>query len=203
MAPDGRSCARSSRRADATSTTLISPPIEDGAVPACRAAEADKAGFTRGAQFTHIKYDFGAADSAIARLMYPALNHVLFNPVMPYEPLRVEGHARADARHSASSCKARASDQAVGGAPCRPRQGVCPAAGRIGERPWRKQQSDTLVVVRRCSSHRSRQHLDSRLRASPQAEEGQGEGGGASRSTWRRARRSRSSRARTPITCAT
>jgi hypothetical protein len=41
--------------------------------------------FLNGAQFTHIKYDFGAADSAIARLMYPALNHVLFNPVLPYD----------------------------------------------------------------------------------------------------------------------
>jgi hypothetical protein len=58
---------------------------EDGAVPSVEAAEADKAGFASGVQFTHIKYDFGASDSAIARSMYPALNHVLFNPVMPYE----------------------------------------------------------------------------------------------------------------------
>ncbi len=58
---------------------------EDGAVPRVEAADADKAGFANGAQFTHIKYDFGASDSAIARSMYPALNHVLFNPVMPYE----------------------------------------------------------------------------------------------------------------------
>lgn len=58
---------------------------EDGAVPRVDAAEADKAGFINGSQFTHIKYDFGTADSAIARLMYPALNHVLFNPVMPYD----------------------------------------------------------------------------------------------------------------------
>lgn len=57
---------------------------EHGAVPRIEAAEADKAGFLNGAHFTHIKYDFGMADSAIARLMYPALNHVLFNPVMPY-----------------------------------------------------------------------------------------------------------------------
>lgn len=57
---------------------------EDGTVPRVSAEEADKAGFKHGAQFTHIKYDFGAADSAIARLMYPALNHVLFNPILPY-----------------------------------------------------------------------------------------------------------------------
>jgi hypothetical protein len=58
---------------------------EDGAVPRVDAAEADKAGFANGAHFCHIGYDFGASDSAIARSMYQSLNHVLFNPVMPYE----------------------------------------------------------------------------------------------------------------------
>jgi hypothetical protein len=58
---------------------------EDGAVPWIDAAEADKVGFANGAHFCHIGYDFGASDSAIARSMYQSLNHVLFNPVMPYE----------------------------------------------------------------------------------------------------------------------
>lgn len=58
---------------------------ENGAVPQVDAAEADKAGFIQGAQFSHIAYDFGSSESAIARLMYQSLNHVLFNPVMPYE----------------------------------------------------------------------------------------------------------------------
>jgi hypothetical protein len=58
---------------------------EEGDVPRVEGSEADKAGFIKGTQFTHIKYDFGTADSAIARLMYPALNHVLFNPVLPYD----------------------------------------------------------------------------------------------------------------------
>jgi len=58
---------------------------EDGAVPRIDAAEAEKFGFSHGAYFCHIGYDFGASDSAIARSMYQALNHVLFNPVMPYE----------------------------------------------------------------------------------------------------------------------
>ena len=57
---------------------------EAGAVPSVDAAEADKAGFFLGAHFCHIGYDFGASDSAIARSMYQSLNHVLFNPVMPY-----------------------------------------------------------------------------------------------------------------------
>ncbi len=58
---------------------------ESGEVPRVDAAEADAAGFVQGAYFGHVKYDFGASDSAIARLMYQALNHVLFNPVLPYE----------------------------------------------------------------------------------------------------------------------
>jgi hypothetical protein len=58
---------------------------EDGTVPRVDAADADKAEFAHGAHFCHIGYDFGASDSAIARSMYQSLNHVLFNPVMPYE----------------------------------------------------------------------------------------------------------------------
>ena len=58
---------------------------EDGAVPRVDAAEADKAGFTNGAHFCHINYDFGVSESAISRAMYQSLNHVLFNPVLPYE----------------------------------------------------------------------------------------------------------------------
>lgn len=58
---------------------------EDGTVPCVDAIEADEASFEQGAHFCHIGYDFGASDSAIARLMYQSLNHVLFNPVMPYE----------------------------------------------------------------------------------------------------------------------
>jgi hypothetical protein len=56
---------------------------EEGGVPAIDTAQADK--FDQGAHFCHIAYDFGASESSIARLMYQSLNHVLFNPVMPYE----------------------------------------------------------------------------------------------------------------------
>ena len=54
-------------------------------MPEAPSAQADKAGFEQGAHFCHIAYDFGASDSAITRSMYQSLNHVLFNPVMPYE----------------------------------------------------------------------------------------------------------------------
>jgi hypothetical protein len=56
---------------------------EDGAAPKIDEARAEK--FGHGAYFCHIAYDFGASESSIARSMYPSLNHVLFNPVLPYE----------------------------------------------------------------------------------------------------------------------
>jgi hypothetical protein len=58
---------------------------EEGGVPRIDPAHTEKAGFGQGAHFCHIAYDFGASDSSIARSMYQSLNHVLFNPVMPYE----------------------------------------------------------------------------------------------------------------------
>lgn len=64
---------------------------EDGEVPQVDAVEADTAGFDRGAYFCHIGYDFGASNSSIARSMYQSLNHVLFNPVMPYELFALKG----------------------------------------------------------------------------------------------------------------
>lgn len=64
---------------------------EDGAVPRVDATASDKVEFAQGAHFCHIKYDFGASESAIARLLYPALNHVLFNPVLPYELYALKG----------------------------------------------------------------------------------------------------------------
>lgn len=58
---------------------------EGGAVPRFDAAAADKGGFVQGTHFCHINYDFGGSESAVTRLLYQALNHVLFNPVLPYE----------------------------------------------------------------------------------------------------------------------
>jgi hypothetical protein len=56
---------------------------EDGTVPVIDSLHAGK--FGHGAHFCHIAYDFGASDSSIARSMYQSLNHVLFNPVLPYD----------------------------------------------------------------------------------------------------------------------
>jgi len=58
---------------------------EDGSVPSVDAERADKASFINGAHFCHIDYDFGGSESAVTRLLYQALNHVLFNPILPYD----------------------------------------------------------------------------------------------------------------------
>jgi hypothetical protein len=58
---------------------------DDGGVPRLNAAAADKAGFAHGSHFAHIGYDFGGSESAVTRLLYQALNHVLFNPILPYD----------------------------------------------------------------------------------------------------------------------
>ncbi len=58
---------------------------EDGAVPRLDAAAADKLKFAHGSQFCHVKYDFASSESAVTRLLYQALNHVLFNPILPYD----------------------------------------------------------------------------------------------------------------------
>ena len=132
--------------------------------------EADKARLHPAARSSPTSSTISApSDSAIARLMYPALNHVLFNPVMPYElyalkdtPEPMLGTAQRLAR------RVRLIGQSVG------RQAPSTRPSRRSRwdrrRPWRKQQSN-LVAVRRCPSCRPRQHLNPCLRASAQAQE--------------------------------
>ena len=57
----------------------------DGRVPWLSAAAADEAKIGHGTRFTHIGYNFGSGGSAITRQLYQSLNHVLFNPVLPFE----------------------------------------------------------------------------------------------------------------------
>jgi hypothetical protein len=72
-------------------------------LPTVRGAGEIKAGVT----FRHIDYDF-MRGSAVARLPFPTLNHVLFNPVLPYdlyalrdEPDAMHGNAYRLARRAA------------------------------------------------------------------------------------------------------
>jgi hypothetical protein len=55
----------------------------DGRVPAFTASAADRLGFRQGTRIAHLKYDFGKTEPA--RTLYQSLNHLLFNPVLPYE----------------------------------------------------------------------------------------------------------------------
>jgi hypothetical protein len=81
----------------------------DGSVPRFDGAIADSIGFKHGSHFCHIKYDFGGSGSAVARALYQALNHVLFNPIMPYDlftidkerPELMQGTAQRLARQTA------------------------------------------------------------------------------------------------------
>lgn len=58
---------------------------DNGAVPFFSGPVADASNFVHGSQLTHIGYDFGGSSGAITRTMYQGLNHVLFNPILPYE----------------------------------------------------------------------------------------------------------------------
>ena len=57
----------------------------DGRVPFVSAADAEKAKIPHGTRFVHIDYDFGRGGSAITRQLYTSMNHVLYNPVVPFE----------------------------------------------------------------------------------------------------------------------
>ncbi len=70
------------RRDDYFAYLACSP---DGRVPSVSAADADKARIGHGTRFAHIGYNFGSGGSAITRQLYQALNHVLYNPVLPFE----------------------------------------------------------------------------------------------------------------------
>lgn len=70
------------RRDDYFAYLATSP---DGRVPFVSASDADAAKIRQGTQFVHIGYDFGRGGSAITRQLYTAMNHVLYNPILPFE----------------------------------------------------------------------------------------------------------------------
>lgn len=57
----------------------------DGRVPSVPAEVAESIGLKHGSWFTHLDYEFGQAGSAITRSLYQMLNHVLYNPVLPFD----------------------------------------------------------------------------------------------------------------------
>jgi hypothetical protein len=59
--------------------------LPDGRVPSIAISDNVAEEFESGTLFRHIGYDFGRQGSAVARTLFYALNHVLFNPVLPYD----------------------------------------------------------------------------------------------------------------------
>jgi len=55
----------------------------DGRVPALSVAAATAIDFNQGTRIAHVRYNFGPTEPA--RTMYQSLNHLIFNPVLPYE----------------------------------------------------------------------------------------------------------------------
>jgi hypothetical protein len=70
------------RRDDYFAYLAASP---DGRAPTISASDADATHIAHGTRFVHIGYDFGRGGSAISRQLYTAMNHVLYNPVLPFE----------------------------------------------------------------------------------------------------------------------
>jgi hypothetical protein len=57
----------------------------EGCVPFFQEDVANKVGIRYGTRFAHIEYNFGRGGAQVVRRLFPALNHVLFNPIIPYE----------------------------------------------------------------------------------------------------------------------
>lgn len=57
----------------------------DGRVPTISVSAAEAIGLRHGSWFGHVDYDFGQSQSAITFGLYQALNHVLYNPVLPFD----------------------------------------------------------------------------------------------------------------------
>ncbi len=68
------------RRDDYFAYLAVAP---DGTAPAFSAKAADAASISHGTRIAHVNYDFGKSEPA--RTLYVSLNHLLFNPVLPFE----------------------------------------------------------------------------------------------------------------------
>lgn len=72
-----------SNRRDAYYAYLAADP--SGQVPSFAAEVADAVKLAHGTTFTHIDYDLKRSGVSVARNLYPAMNHLLFNPMLPYD----------------------------------------------------------------------------------------------------------------------
>jgi hypothetical protein len=56
-----------------------------GEVPALPPEAGDAIGLKNGSRFAHLNYNFAGGGSAVTRGLYQTLNHILFNPVLPFD----------------------------------------------------------------------------------------------------------------------
>jgi hypothetical protein len=56
-----------------------------GNVPALPAQAAEAIGLKHGSRFAHLGYNFAGNGSAVMRSLYYMLNHILYNPVLPFD----------------------------------------------------------------------------------------------------------------------
>lgn len=57
----------------------------EGRVPFISRQDAESAKIRSGTRFVHVAWNFGKGGSAITRQLFRSLNHVLYNPVLPFE----------------------------------------------------------------------------------------------------------------------
>jgi hypothetical protein len=57
----------------------------NGDVPSLPTAAADAIGLKHGTRFAHLGYNFAGGGSAVMRSLYYMLNHILYNPVLPFD----------------------------------------------------------------------------------------------------------------------
>lgn len=57
----------------------------NGQAPSLPATAADAIGFKHGSRFAHLNYNFTGGGSAVMRSLYYMLNHILYNPVLPFD----------------------------------------------------------------------------------------------------------------------
>ena len=57
----------------------------NGEVPALPAKAAEEIGLKQGSRFAHLNYNFAGGGSAVMRSLYYMLNHILYNPVLPFD----------------------------------------------------------------------------------------------------------------------
>jgi hypothetical protein len=57
----------------------------NGEVPALPVEAAEAIGLKNGSRFAHLGYNFPGGGSAVTKGLYQTLNHILFNPVLPFD----------------------------------------------------------------------------------------------------------------------